>query len=53
MSQLAKLRQYFNEWQSQGYEQRPVWYDGEIDDKINALSNAELLELLEVLDETN
>jgi hypothetical protein len=53
MSKLEKLRHYFNEWQSQGYEERPVWYDVVIDDRINALTNVELLDLLEQLEDYN
>ena len=50
MSNLEKLRRYFNEWQSQGYDEKPVWYDDHIDAKINSLTNVELLELLELLE---
>lgn len=49
MSNLEKLRKHFDEWQAQGFESRPVWYDTTIDEKINALSNVELLELLDLL----
>lgn len=49
MTQLEKLRKYFDEWQEQGHSQRPDWYDEYINSRINALSNVELLELLEVL----
>jgi len=51
MSNLEKLRNYYDEWQHQGYDQRPIWYDDEIDHKINSLTNVELLELLEVLED--
>lgn len=46
---LAKLREYFNDWQAQGYGERPTWYDKEIDRRINELTNVELLELLDEL----
>lgn len=49
MTYLEKLRKHFDEWQEQGYDIRPVWYDQEIDNRINALSNVELLEWLEEL----
>ena len=52
MSLLEKLRDHFCEWQSQGYYEKPDWYDQSVDDKINALSNVELIELLEMLNET-
>ena len=51
MSNLEKLRQHYNEWQSQGHEQRPEWYDDYIDGRINALTNVELLDLLELLED--
>lgn len=43
---LDKVRGYFNEWQSQGYDERPVWYDDHIDNRINLLSNLQLLEII-------
>lgn len=46
---LERLRNHYNEWQSQGYETRPDNYDDMIDEKINRLSNVELLELIELL----
>lgn len=47
---LTKLREYFNDWQAKGYAERPCWYDEFIDQRINELSNVELLELIEALE---
>ena len=49
MSLLESLRCYFDEWQAQGHETRPSWYDTYIDEKINSLTNVELLELLDLI----
>lgn len=50
MTMLAKLREYFNDWQAKGYAERPYWYDEYIDQKINELTNVELLELIDALE---
>jgi len=47
---LESLRHYFDEWQAQGYANRPDWYDECIDNRINSLTNVELLELLDTVD---
>lgn len=47
---LTKLREYFNDWQAKGYSQRPTWYDEYIDQRINELTNVELLELIDALE---
>ena len=52
MGRLEKLRAYFDNWQAQGYETRPVWMDRHIEASINQLSNVELLELLDMFDES-
>lgn len=48
MNRLEKLRSYFDEWQNQGHETRPDWYDEYIDKRINSLTNVELIELLDL-----
>ena len=48
---LEKLREHLSDWQSQGYEEKPVWYDDEVDLRINALTNVELLQLLDDLED--
>ena len=51
MNRLETLRKYFDNWQAQGYVTRPFWMDDQIDERINKLTNVELLELLDMLDE--
>jgi hypothetical protein len=43
MSLEATVRYQFEEWQGQGYEERPVWYDTEIDNQLNQMSHSEFL----------
>ena len=50
MNRLERLRSYFDECQAQGHETRPDWYDDYIDNRINALTNVELLELLDTVE---
>ena len=50
MNRLERLRNYFDDWQAQGHDTRPNWYDEYIDKRINDLTNAELLELLDTDD---
>lgn len=50
MNRLESLRRYFDEWQAQGHENRPDWYDEYVDKRINDLTNVELLALLDSLD---
>ena len=50
MNRLTAVRAYFDQWQSQGHETRPDWYDHHVDMQINALTNVELLDLLDLLD---
>ena len=52
MKRLTVVRTYFDQWQSQGHETRPDWYDAHIDMQINALTNVELLDLLDTLEDT-
>lgn len=52
MSLLDAIRDYFDEWQAQGYAIRPTWYDALIDERINALTNVELLALIDMIKET-
>ena len=51
MNRLETLRKYFYDWQAQGYDTRPLGMDHQIDERINKLTNVELLELLDRLDE--
>ena len=51
MKRLEALRKYFDTWRARGYDTRPFWVDGLIDERINTLTNVELLELLDMLDE--
>ena len=51
MNRLEALRKYFDNWQAQGYGTRPVWMDNQIDERINKLTNVELLEVLDMFDE--
>lgn len=46
MSLEETVRECFGEWQAQGYEKRPVWYDTEIDNQLNQMSHSEFLTLL-------
>lgn len=50
MNRLERLRNYFDDWQAQGHDTRPSWYDVYIDNRINRLTNVELLELLDTVD---
>jgi hypothetical protein len=50
MKRLEMLRQYFDDWQSRGYDTRPEWFDDHIDQRINELTNVELLDLLDILE---
>ena len=52
MNCLTAVRTYFDQWQSQGHETRPDWYDAYIDMRINGLTNEELLDLLDTLEGT-
>jgi protein subunit release factor A len=49
-STLDKIRAHFNCWQHEGYATRPDNYDEIIDNRINVLSNVELLTLLRDLE---
>ena len=51
MNRLEALRAYFDNWQAQGYDERPSWMDNQIDERINKLTNVALLELLDMFDE--
>ena len=51
MNRLETLRKYFDNWQTQGYDTRPFWMDNQIVERINKLTNVELLELLDMFDE--
>lgn len=46
---LDKMRNHFDDWPYRGYEERPDWFDAEIEERINALTNVELLALMEIL----